>query len=487
MSTTYDYLIIGSGAGGAAAAYRLAERGARVLVLEKGEALPRDGSTLDPARVLRAGAFLSREPWLDGGGGTLYPEEHFNLGGKTKWYGAALLRFSPQEFEADPAHDCLAWPFGYAALAPYYAEAERLLGVRQFSVEGDFSRIAAGLARRDPGWRTETLGVGLAADLLEHPQEARHFDGFASVRGLKSDAELCFLDRARVNPKVEILTGRPVAALLPAGGGPLRVAGVQCADGSRYTADRVLLAAGALHSPRLLQRYLEDRGLAGRLPGADLVGRYYKSHLLTALIAFGHRPVRDILCKTALLLHRDLPHSSVQTLGGNLAEEIVRAQTPAFAAALAGPVARRAYGFFLQTEDGSHRDNRVSEGRGGPPRLDYDPARLPEGREEHRRLVRTLSRALLRLGYVPVAKPIGLAGTAHACGTLLTGTDPERSVVDAAGRVHGLENLYVVDGSVLPRSSRVNPALSIYAWALRVADRLAGSGVTETQTQETLA
>jgi choline dehydrogenase-like flavoprotein len=46
-------------------------------------------------------------------------------------------------------------------------------------------------------------------------------------------------------------------------------------------------------------------------------------------------------------------------------------------------------------------------------------------------------------------------------------------VVDAGGRVHGMHNLYVVDGSVLPRSSRVNPSLTIFAWALRVADMLA--------------
>jgi choline dehydrogenase-like flavoprotein len=94
---------------------------------------------------------------------------------------------------------------------------------------------------------------------------------------------------------------------------------------------------------------------------------------------------------------------------------------------------------------------------------------------------------LRRLGYLPVAKPIPRAGTAHACRTLVAGTDPRSSVVDAEGRVHGVENVYVVDGSVLPRSSRVNPALSIYAWALRVGERLAGATVTEAPRSEVAA
>jgi choline dehydrogenase-like flavoprotein len=54
----------------------------------------------------------------------------------------------------------------------------------------------------------------------------------------------------------------------------------------------------------------------------------------------------------------------------------------------------------------------------------------------------------------------------------MLGTDPLESVVDPTGKVHGLANLYVVDGSVLPRSSRVNPSLTIFAWALRVSERL---------------
>jgi len=79
----------------------------------------------------------------------------------------------------------------------------------------------------------------------------------------------------------------------------------------------------------------------------------------------------------------------------------------------------------------------------------------------------------LSAGLVSFTRRIGLAGTAHACGSLSAGTDPATSVVDAAGRVHGFEGLYVVDGSVLTRSSRVNPSLTIFAWSLRVAQLLA--------------
>ena len=70
-------------------------------------------------------------------------------------------------------------------------------------------------------------------------------------------------------------------------------------------------------------------------------------------------------------------------------------------------------------------------------------------------------------------------GTAHVCGTLRCGVDDSSSVVDGSGRVHGMSGLYVVDGSVLARSSRVNPSLTIYAWGLRVGDLLARQFVGE--------
>ncbi len=476
----YDVIIIGSGAGGAAAAYHLTQVGRRVLLLEKGQALPTDGSTLDVETVMRRGAFLNDEPWLDRTGRLVIPEEHFNVGGKTKWYGAALLRFSPQEFEADTERGFLPWPIRYQDLVPYYEEAERLLAVRTFPPERDLQHLVTALRGRDAGWTPHRLQVGLAADIRQHPREARHFDGFASVLGLKSDAQVSLLDRLRQRPNFTLLTGAAVRALLPNVSGAEGIAGVECEDGMRYHADVVMLAAGALHSPRLLQRYLEASGLAERLPAYANVGRNYKSHVLTALLAFGHREVTDVLGKTLLLTHDAFPHSTVQTLGGNLAAEIVRTQAPRWAPAVAvDPLAQRAIGLFLQTEDGSHPDNRIVAAAGSPPRprIDHDWSRIPHAHAEHQALVRTLKGQLLRVGFLPVTKAIPLSGTAHACGTLVAGEAPAQSVVDAEGRVHGMRNLFVVDGSVLPRSSRVNPALTIYAWALRVASRLATRAV----------
>ena len=253
----------------------------------------------------------------------------------------------------------------------------------------------------------------------------------------------------------------------------MRIDGVLCDDGSRFQAGSVLLAAGAMHSPRLLQGYMESTGLSRKLPAYRQVGRNYKSHVLTAMLALSHRKVSDVLCKTALLISDRFPHSSLQTLGGGLAADIIAAQLPGFIPdGLGDIVGKRVYGLFLQTEDGSHDDNRVVAHPGLGPQLDYAIERLPAAAEEHRRFVRALQRQLIRLGYFPLTKAIPLTGTAHACGTLMAGLDPQTSVVDAAGKVHGMVNLYVVDGSILPRSSRVNPALTIYAWALRVAQRL---------------
>jgi choline dehydrogenase-like flavoprotein len=94
--------------------------------------------------------------------------------------------------------------------------------------------------------------------------------------------------------------------------------------------------------------------------------------------------------------------------------------------------------------------------------------------------VRGFGAALVRSGMLPFSQRVGVAGTAHVSGTLATGRDSATSVVDPEGRVHGMSSLYVVDGSILPRSSRVNPSLTICAWALRATEILGARLKSET-------
>jgi choline dehydrogenase-like flavoprotein len=473
-SERYDVIIVGSGAGGAAAAYKLARAGKRVLMLEKGRHLPKDGSTLDTKQVFKEGKFKNKEPWLDGHGGHLIPDEHYNVGGKTKWYGAALLRFSAHEFEADPEHQCLAWPFGLEEIEPYYDEAERLLHVNRFDNEPELQALIDKIVRNGSDWRAEPLPLGLKPEILQDEQEAKHFDGYASVAGYKADAERNLIDAVAHLPNFTLMTRKKVIALLHQPGTPEEIEGVVCRDGSYYLADRVVLAAGAMTSPRILQDHLAGSGLDATLPCAAMIGANFKLHLNSALVAFSPFSHHDVLRKTAIFLNERYPHTTVQCLGW-LDGEILATQLPgAVPKFVTNAIGARAFGFFVTTEDGSHADNRIVSGGGdgGIPVADYSLERLPPAQAEHSRAIADFTRRLLQTGLAGVDRYLGLAGSAHALGSMVTGTDPQTSVVDPDGKLHGMANLYVGDGSVLPRSSRVNPALTIYAWGLRLGDHL---------------
>ena len=474
----YDAIIVGSGAGGAAVAYNMVRAGKKVLMVERGHLLPRDGSTLDVKAVFKTGQFKNQDQWTDGQNRTFVPSEYYNVGGKTKWYGAALLRFSPHEFEADDAFQCLAWPIRYVDLEPFYQQAEDLLHVHYFENEPELQKLVEKIIADDPGWRSELLPLGIKRAILKDENEAKHFDGFASMSGYKSDAEISILDRIKTASEFKLLTGKHVNGLLNGERSPARVIGVRCTDGSAYFADKIVLAAGAMTSPRLLQDYFEQTGLDKTLPSAGVVGANFKFHLNSALLAFSPFVRQDVLRKTAIFFNDKFPHTTIQCLGwldGEILATQLPAAVPKFVAKAAGS---RAHGFFATTEDGSHIDNRIIScgGHGGLPVMDYEFKRIKPSYKEHRAAVRAFEGCLLRAGLIGVSKYTGMAGTAHALGSLVAGDDPAASVVDSFGKVHGMENLYVGDGSVLPRASRVNPALTIYAWGLRLGEHLADRG-----------
>ena len=448
-------IIVGSGAGGAAAAYRLARAGRAVLMLEKGRHLPRDGSTLDTRQVFKEGKFKNSEPWLDGQGGRLVPDEHYNVGGKTKWYGAALLRFSAHEFEADPDHQCLAWPFGLAELAPWYDEAERLLHVNRFANEPELQAPdRPGSCRDGSGWRAEALPLGLKPEILEDEQEAKHFDGYASVAGYKADAERNLIDAVGAAAELHAddqEEGHRAAARAGRARGD-RGRGLPRRQLLPWPT-RVVLAAGAMTSPRILQDHLAvDRprrdaavGRAGRrqlqAPPQQRAGRVLAVH-----------PPRRAAQDRDLLQRRATRTPPCSAWAGSTARSS-RPQLPgAVPKFVTNAIGARAIGFFVTTEDGSHpgqpdhlrrRRRRHPDRRLQPRAPAAGPGRAPGG---DRRLhpPPAARRARRRR---PLSRPRRQRARAGLDGHRRRPAGAAWSIPH--GKVHGMEGLYVGDGSVL--------------------------------------
>ncbi len=132
MSERYDVIIVGSGAGGGALAHTLAPSGKRILLLERGDFLPREMENWDVAEVFERNRYVSNETWYDADDRPFQPQVHYFVGGATKLYGAALYRMRPQDLGEMRHVDGVspAWPLGYDELEPYYTKAEWLYQVR---------------------------------------------------------------------------------------------------------------------------------------------------------------------------------------------------------------------------------------------------------------------------------------------------------------------------------------------------------------------
>ena len=127
----YDVIIIGTGAGGGTLARHLAPSGKRILLLERGDWLPREPHNWSAQDVFVDGRYISPDTWYDAKGKAFQPQVHYFVGGATKLYGAALYRLRREDFGELHHHDGLspAWPISYDDMEPYYTLAEQLYQV----------------------------------------------------------------------------------------------------------------------------------------------------------------------------------------------------------------------------------------------------------------------------------------------------------------------------------------------------------------------
>ena len=127
----YDVIIIGSGAGGGTLAYALAPTGKRILIIERGDYVPREKDNWSTRAVNLEGKYHTKEVWRDKDGKPLHPHTNYYVGGNTKVYGAALFRLRKEDF-GEIKHDgglSPAWPISYQDLESYYTKAEQLYQV----------------------------------------------------------------------------------------------------------------------------------------------------------------------------------------------------------------------------------------------------------------------------------------------------------------------------------------------------------------------
>ena len=128
---SYDVIIVGTGAGGGTLARHLAPSGKRILLLERGDWLPREPQNWLAQDVFVDNRYVSEDTWYDEKGKPFQPQIHYFVGGATKLYGAALYRLRAEDFGDLQHHDGLspAWPISYDELEPYYTKAEQLYEV----------------------------------------------------------------------------------------------------------------------------------------------------------------------------------------------------------------------------------------------------------------------------------------------------------------------------------------------------------------------
>ncbi len=492
---TYDIAIIGSGMGGSAVAYGLRASGARILLIERGDFIPAEAANWDPDAVAGAGRYACDDTWYDRSGQPFRPRAYYAVGGNTKVYGAAMLRYRAQDFEGVEHHAGRSerWPIRYADLAPYYDQAERLLGVRGAAGEdptepprGPFAlppvpheplieELAARL--RAQGLHPFHLPVAVDMETTGACVRCGTCDGFPCRLYAKGDAETRFLRPALATGALDLWTNSTVERLETTPDGR-RVARAQVrAGGSLRTvqAGLFVLAAGSINSPALLLRSATDRHPNGLANSSGWVGRGYMAHNNSVIMALAPERLNPTLFQKTLAVNdfylggssSGHPMGNIQMRGKVLPAHLRRKAYIARGDEEA--IAARSVDFWLMSEDLPDPDNRVFVDGSGRLHLHW----TPNNQEPHCNLVERTREILRAAGFTTFYEERRGVGTiSHQCGTTRFGSDPAASVLDPFCRSWDLPNLFVVDTGFYPSSAAVNPALTLTAQALRVAEHI---------------
>lgn len=420
------------------------------------------------------------------------------------------------------------WPIRHEELEPYYERAEWGVGVAGDSSaclggpEGyayPMPALGAHPGRRvlragaeSLGWQTH--GVPLLINSVPHQGRAacarcNSCVGFACPSDAKNGGHNTFLRRGIATGNLTLFSGAFVSELMTDGRG--RVTGV-CfyrsgsplsrpdsgrdlgSRAERVKADRVVISCGAIESARLLlasRSVREPNGIGNEF---DQVGRHLQGHVYVSACGLMPEPVEDGRGPGLSIATSQFAHRNPGVIGGGLlADDFVLLPIIAWRDHLPPTMRRWGAGSARFMRDNYRHllkiTGPIQEIPNPESRVLLDPQQTDRFGRRVARLSGSVHSETLRAAEFlrlraeqwlyasgarevwsrPLSSTPFLSAGQHQAGTCRMGVFPETSVTDAWGRVHGHDNLYVIDASTHVTNGGANPVLTIMALALRNA------------------
>jgi choline dehydrogenase-like flavoprotein len=502
-------VVIGSGAGGGTLANALCQQGRKVVLLEAGPRLSREDFRNDEFFAFQQLTWLGPRgvsgDWPIATTSPGFPAYTVRaLGGTTLHWSALAFRVQPHELRARETYgaidgaDLADWPIRFEELEPWWAMAERRMGV---TGTNGIPRLAA-----TNNYRVFDHGARRAG--YRHVANDRHAinplprDGRAAClqlgfcgSGCKSGAKWSTLETevpaAEATGRLDLRVASTALRIETDARG--RAASVVYADAEgttqRQAAAVVAIAANAIETPRLLLNSTSGRHPGGLGNGNDLVGRYYMRHLNASAWGLFERPVNmNRGVSVSGTIYDESRHDPSRGFAAGYLLQATQVGVPSLAAVIRPDGWGRDFtrfieaydhlaGIWLNGEDLPRSGNRITldgalEDAHGLPAAHVHVDEHANDRAMRAHFYRQAAAVLGAAGATDVMQGAPLPAS-HNLGTCRMSRSPEAGVTNAYGQCHEVPNLFVSDGSVFPTSTAENPTLTIVALALRQADYIA--------------
>ncbi|WP_341281842.1 GMC oxidoreductase [Paenibacillus sp. FSL H8-0537] len=458
----YDVLIVGSGAGGGAALWRLCQQWGnndkRIGLVEKGPLfLPTHVANI--ATINGDNFRLYAPSQITDLIGNRLPEYSgmkliYALGGRTLLWGAISPRI--------PAYEIASWPIPIEEMELYYNMAEEVMNVTtSYTKDSSITQILLERLRENGYYNADDIPI--ATDLDQTRLGRLHSNVFF--------CSILFLARALVSRPFDLAVNTYAAEVVTEGGKAVGVR-VIAEDMKSYVikAKTVILSASALQTPRLLL----NSGIEGHA-----IGRYLTNH-------------------SYLIATASVNTSSFSEPLGALGIIVPELEGRPYRLQLQGPEQYFNYhydkkpfkdewriSFFgVSGKVESRFENRVYI---DPNRL--DEFGMPELQvnfsysEKDEAILRQMYDYIFEVSTAMQLRLDALNGKPAICmmppgadnhefGTCRMGDDPNTSATNRYGQIHGVEGLFIADNSVLPSTGASNPTLSTVALAIRTVDHI---------------